>query len=290
MIADPQLSDSIRFHEDCIWVNGEKVDTRSYESYHHRRIVATLAKLHMMGACRIVELGGHPWVMSRRILEDPSLELCATVSAEELTSWPDDIGVNVRSYQLTTPAGSVFSFSNYSANIERTLFDLDCAPDTVIACEIVEHLIRSPHLMFLNVNHWLPLGGKLLVTTPNGSRFVNPLRLRSPSAAYRANAYERHTFLYTREGLSELVELCGFRIKESGFWEVYEQRGWSRVYGLLGRLPGSFWREKFGRTIYIVAEKERHVQELERCPKVYDPRGAWEHIRSKYVAMAQSQD
>jgi hypothetical protein len=46
----------------------------------------------------------------------------------------------------------------------------------------------------------------------------------------------------------------------------------------MARIPLGYFREKFMRTIYIVAEKERDVKDLERCPRVYDPRGDWEYI------------
>ena len=232
-----------------------------------------------MGASRIVELGGHPWVMTSEIVDDPTMTLCGSVSAEELTQWPDDIGVSSREYQIKTRQGNEANFVNYSANIERTLFDIDAEPDTVIACEIAEHLIRSPHIMFLNINHWLPVGGKLFVTTPNGAQFRNPFRRKPPWPAYRASVYSRHSYLFSLSGLTELIELCGFRIQEAGFWNVYRRSGRTKIYDLFAQLPGRYWDEKFKRTLFVVAEKVRDVRQLERVPLVYDARGNWEFIR-----------
>lgn len=134
--------------------------------------------------------------------------------------------------------------------------------------------------MLLNINHWLPTGGKLLITTPNGSQFSNPLRRSTSSAAYRANIYERHSYVFTMEGLRDLINLCGFRIVEAGYWDAVDRSGPARVYGWLARIPLQYFREKFKKTLFVVAEKERHVDELERCPRVYDSRGTWEYIKA----------
>ena len=262
-----------------IIVNGIAVRVDGYLEYHRQRIDFTLNKLRQIGAHKLVEVGSHPWAMTASLIDQPELELCATVSAEELTCWPDDIGVSQRPYQIKTSHGNAARFTNYAANIERTLFDLAQTPDTVIACEIVEHLIRSPHVMFLNINRWLPLAGKLLVSTPNGAQFANPLWRKSPTAGYRCHVYERHAYLYTLDELVDLVQLCGFKITDAGYCDVYRRAGPAAVYGLLARLPSRYCREKFMKTIYLVAEKATHLTALARPPRVYDGRGDWELIQ-----------
>ena len=41
----------------------------------------------------------------------------------------------------------------------------------------------------------------------------------------------------------------------------------------------NFLREKFQRTIFLAAEKQRGVTELSRLPKCYAPATEWEFIR-----------
>jgi hypothetical protein len=149
----------------------------------------------------------------------------------------------------------------------------------VIACEIIEHLLRAPHIMMLNINRWLPVGGNLFVSTPNGAQFSNPFRRKSSRPAYRCSVYARHNYLFTLDQLVDLAELCGFKVREAGFWNVYERSGASRVYGALGAIPMHFLREKFQRTIFIAAEKLRDTTELSRLPKCYAPGIEWEFIR-----------
>ena len=249
-----------------------------YVAYHEKRIDMTLATLRRLGSRRIIEVGAHPWAMTARLIDSGEFEIAATVSAEEVTRWPDDIGVRRAPVRVLTPGGREVEVPGYSANVERTLFDIAERADTVLACEIVEHLIRAPHVMFLNFNRWLPVGGRVLVTTPNGAQFVNPLRRRSSTPGYRCNVYERHCYLYTREELVDLMTLCGFRVRETDYWDPYPRRGLPAIYGRLARLPSSYCREKFMSTIVAVGEKERDVAELERAPRVCDPRGDWERI------------
>lgn len=266
-----------------ILANGQTACSQDYLEYHKGRIQWTFEKLRKIGAKKIVEVGAHPWVMTTRLIDEPCFEVCATISAEEVTHWPDDIGVQRSHFQIKTARGDETRIVNYSANIERTLFDIQETPDTVLACEIVEHLIRSPHVMFLNINRWLPVGGKLFVTTPNGAQFSNPFRRRSPTPAYRSHIYERHSYLYTLGDLIDLVTLCGFKILEAEYLDVYERNGFSKIYGILSHIPLKYFQEKFKKMICIVAEKEKVVTELERHPRVYDPRGNWEFIKGYTV-------
>jgi hypothetical protein len=260
-------------------VNDQQITAANYLRFHRRRIDFTINALRKLGAHRIVELGGHPWVMTSQLIDDGQFEVTATVSAEEITSWPDDIGVTRHQYRMRTLRGKEVLFPNYSANVERTQFEIDEQPDTVIACEIIEHLVRSPHIMLLNINRWLPIGGNLLVTTPNGAQFSNPFRRKASRPAYRCNVYARHNGGLTRDQLVDLLELCGFVVRESGFWNVYQRSGPTQVYAVLGALPSSYLKEKFRRTIFVSAEKKKDVNELVRLPKCYVPAPEWEFVR-----------
>ena len=180
---------------------------------------------------------------------------------------------------MKTIRGRDVTFPNYSANIERARFNIEEKPDTAIACEIIEHLVRAPHVMLLNINQWLPVGGKLLMTTPNGAQFSNPLRRKSSRPAYRCNVYARHNGALTRDQLIDLVELCGFKVRDCGFWNVYQRTGASRIYSALGAIPIDYCKEKFSRTVYLSAEKTKDVKELARTPRCYTPNDGWEFIR-----------
>ncbi len=262
-------------------VNGSPFSRGDYSEYHTERIARTLAKLTAMGAKNIIELGGHPWAMTSALIDSGNFRVCATISAEEVSKWPDEIAATAAAYEIVTRKGTKAAFSNYSANIERTLFDVKERADTVIACEIVEHLVRAPHVMFLNANRWLEPGGNLLVTTPNGSAFMNPFRTKSSTPAYRCHLYERHSYLFTLRQLCDIVALCGFEIADCGYWNVYKRAGWTKIYEWLSAFPGSYWQAKFKDTIFVAARKVRNVSRLERLPLCYEPSPDWEWIDNR---------
>jgi len=266
---------------DIITINGERIHQREQEyyfSYHKKRTGLTLDALHRMGKGKVAEMGGYPWVMTASLIDDPNFEVCATISAQEVTKWPDDIGVSSQKFTVKTTLGNQAEFTNYSANLERTLFDIEEKPDIVIACEIIEHVARAPHVLLLNANHWLGKGGKLLVTTPNGAHFNNPFRSKSVRPAYACYLYARHNGLFNLPQLIDMTELCGFRIIEAGYWDAYDTKGGQAVYSLLGSIPLPFMKVKFRSTIYVIGEKVKHVEELERTPRAYVPDNDWEYI------------
>lgn len=260
-------------------INEQPFNNRGYQQYHRHRIRFTLNQLLAARSRRIVEVGGHPWAMTAAIVDHPKLQLLATISAEEVLTWPDEIAVQRRIYSIRTFRGKQASFPNYSVNIERSLCSIQETPDTVLACEILEHLLRAPHIMLLNINKWLPMGGKLLITTPNGAQFFNPLRRHTLTPHYRAHVYQRHSFLYTLPYLRDVLELCGFEISESVYCNMYKAYGLARVYRLLSWLPLPYFQQKFRDTIYVRAHKSQDVLELPRRPAFYEPSPDWEYIK-----------
>lgn len=264
--------------KNTILVNNDTVNNNHYLQYHVKRIKFTIKKMCFYNTRNIVEVGGHPWAMTAAIVDHPKLQLLATISAEEVLTWPDEIAVQRRIYSIRTFRGKQASFPNYSVNIERSLCAIEETPDTVLACEILEHLLRAPHIMLLNINKWLPMGGKLFITTPNGAQFFNPLRRHTLTPHYRAHVYQRHSFLYTLPYLRDVLELCGFEISESAYCNMYKAYGLAGVYRLLSWLPLPYFQQKFKDTIYVLARKSQDVVELPRRPAFYEPSPDWEYI------------
>ena len=261
-----------------ITVNGEAQDISRYCAFHAARLDATLATVRRLGGGSVLELGGHPWAMTLRLLCEPKVELAGTVSAEEVTAWPDALPVTRRDYRIATPGGEEHRFVNYSANLERTIFPISGQVDLVLACEIIEHLTRAPHVMLLNANRWLKDGGRILVTTPNGAQFWNPLRVAPRMPAFRCSTYGRHNYVFTMEGLTDLLTACGFEIEEARHLSPYARSGLARHYRAIGRLPGDYLRQKFTQQLHVVARKVVSVEAATRLPKVYAPSPDWELV------------
>lgn len=261
-----------------IYVNGEAIDLARYGSFHRRRFDLTLDTVRQLGGGSLIELGGHPWAMTARLLSDPCVELVATVSAEEVSAWPDELPVETREYEIILPGEPLRHFTNYSTNIERTRLDIGRQVDLVLACEIIEHMTRAPHMLLLNANSWLKPGGRILVTTPNGAQFENPLRVRPKMPSFRYSAYSRHNYVFTLDGLTDLMRCCGFEIESAQRCSPYPRGGLARVYLALGRLPFAYPREKFTQSLHVVGRKVASLDAATRLPKVYVPDPDWERV------------
>lgn len=267
-----------------ITVNGERLDLSRYDSFHAARYEQTIDLVRSINGGRTIELGGHPWTMTSRLLREPSVDLLATVSAEEVTAWPDEIPVTPHRYTMELPDGTSRDWTNFSANLERTLFAIDSAggennkADLVLACEIIEHLTRSPHIMLLNINSWLKTGGRVILTTPNGSQFDNPLRTKPKMPAYRYSQYARHNYVFTMDMLCDLTETCGFEVEYSTYWSPYSRTGLAKLYRLLSQLPCPYFKNLFAQTIVLVARKKEDRETASRMPRAYAPAVEWERI------------
>lgn len=261
-----------------IQLDGKEFDVSRYAVMHSKRISWTLDTVKRLGARTLVEVGSHPWVMTAAISDDPDLKLLATISAEESVLWPDDIEPHRKTHVLSTSRGIRASIRSFSFNVERRRFDIGERPDAVLACEIIEHLVRAPHVMLLNINDWLDVGGYLIVTTPNGCQLMNPFATSPRMPAYRAHCYERHTYLYSLERLVDLVDACGFSVVESGLSSPYPSFGTQRFRKMIASLPIGYLSEKFDRMIYVVARKSASVENLSRTPRALEPSSSWEFV------------
>ena len=248
-----------------------------YDSFHRARFDATMGLLRRYGGGRVVEVGGHPWAMTSRLIAERDIHLEATVSASEVTTWSDELPVTTQNYQLELDNRRA-AFKNISANIERTLFPIGVEVDVVMACEIIEHLTRSPHIMMLNINGWLKTGGLVIITTPNGAQLENPFRVVSKVPNYRSSLYSRHNYLFSMDGLCDLVESCGFEVIETSFWSPFARRGLSKLRPILARLGPQYLKNKFGQTLCVVARKVETRHSASRMPKVYGREPGWECV------------
>ncbi len=261
-----------------IRVDGEDLDVTHYAAMHGKRIFWTLQALKGLGVKSVVEVGSHPWVMTAAIMDEPEIDLLATISAEETVLWPDDIEPTDVTHELVTQRRNRANIKTYSFNIERRRIKIQETPDAVLACEVIEHLVRSPHTMLLNINDWLSVDGVLVITTPNGTQMMNPFGRQPRMPAYRAHCYERHSFVYGLPQLIDLVELCGFTVVDSGYSSPYPCTGMQKARKMLASFPIRYLSEKFDRMLYVVARKIRDVRCLPRTPAMYGPSTSWEYI------------
>lgn len=129
--------------------------------------------------------------------------------------------------QLTTTL-SEFVGGERIRVVGGSMFDL--APDAfgtfdlVVACEVIEH-VAHPGDLLRHLKRFLAPGGRILLTTPNGSHFRN--RLPTLREAGDARELERrqfkpdadgHLFLLTPGELCELADAAGLTVARLNLW------------------------------------------------------------------------
>jgi len=148
--------------------------------------------------------------------------------------------------------------------------------ETVLACEIFEHLLHDPMHMLLEIRRVLGEGGTLVLTTPNVASYTAVARLLENSANPQlfskyadprgefAETEMPHVREYTVPELREAIESAGFETVNV-FTEVIPGYGTEKwVKEFLQR--NGFSAEFRGEQIYCIARK-RSALPVTRYPK-----------------------
>jgi 2-polyprenyl-6-hydroxyphenyl methylase/3-demethylubiquinone-9 3-methyltransferase len=108
------------------------------------------------------------------------------------------------------------------------LFDLDPSTtgqfDLVIACEVIEHVANT--ISFLEqLKRFVAPGGRILLTTPNGSYFRNKLPTHSMIKDFKALESQQfkpdadgHLFLITPKEMEDLAGRAGLVVQNMSLW------------------------------------------------------------------------
>lgn len=147
--------------------------------------------------------------------------------------------------------------------------------ETVLACEMFEHMLHDPMHMLLETNRVLEDGGTLILTTPNVASFTAVARVLEQSGnpqLYSKYADPRreyaeteigHVREYTPPELREAIESAGFEM-ENLFTEVipgYGTESWVRDFLVRNGFSPAFR----GEQLYAIARK-RVEKAINRYP------------------------
>lgn len=146
---------------------------------------------------------------------------------------------------------SLQCFLNSSAvrTICRNLFELSPRDtglfDLVVACEVLEHVAHTDEFL-RQLSRFLAPGGRLLITTPNGSYFRNRLPTHSQiknfevleSQQFKPDA-DGHLFLIAPRELRALADAAGLTAERMDVWASPAITGHCRV-SIFSRL-GLVW-------------------------------------------------
>jgi SAM-dependent methyltransferase len=139
---------------------------RNYRETHIERIARTLSMVPPPGPTkRVLELGAYMQMT-------PALQ-CVLGYEEVRGAYYGPIG-RVDTKTITVGGKEVFRcyVDLFDAEKDRFPYD-DARYDTVLACEVIEHLLHDPMFMLLEINRVLVDGGSLVLTTPNVASFTS---------------------------------------------------------------------------------------------------------------------
>ncbi len=183
---------------------------RAYVANDFTRFVRTLALVDP-GASDILEVGADPYfttLLLRRFR--PSARLTLT------NGFGDALHGN--RVELVGPDGTPVDLEYSRFNMETD--PLPFAPgsfDTVLCCEVLEHMTMDPLAALTRINEALRPGGTLVLTTPNAARWQNVVRVlagRTVEDQYSAyGPYGRHNREYTVDEVRALATRAGFAVE-----------------------------------------------------------------------------
>ena len=141
----------------------------------------------------------------------------------------------------------------------------DKSVNTILFCDVLEHLIVDPVWVVLEFNRVLKEGGHLIISTPNAThirRVFEILQGFNSATEHHikpTSIYQRHNREWTLREIATMLRICGFGE------EIF-----STHKELLGELESSFLEyarkigltkledEEFGPEIFFAAKKKEH--------------------------------
>lgn len=158
---------------------------------------------------RILEVGSNPYFISRLITRrHPDSEL-------RMTNYFGGAGDAIEQDIVDAQGAVLETFRSELVDTEvAPLPYSDHAFDTVLLCEVIEHLVRDPVFQLAEIARVLRPGGVFILTTPNVARATNRHRLAQRQGIYdpysRYGLHGRHNREYTAEEILDLTDGAGF--------------------------------------------------------------------------------
>ena len=189
---------------------GMTPERRAYLAEAFRRFLYTL-QLVPQPAGKMLELGAAPYYMSLLLRRFREGELHVA------NYFNDAIGAGGRQV-LVSDEGEEEIFDYANTNVERDTMPYEAgAFDTVLFCEVFEHLTNDPLRALIEIKRVLKQDGALILTTPNVARLANVVHVLQGLSIYDVYSaygpYGRHNREYTVSEVRRLLEQAGFEIE-----------------------------------------------------------------------------
>ena len=264
--APRRLYDEIKTFLRSVDVPNE--EARTYREIHIERIARTLSMVPPPRLTkRVLELGAYMQMT-------PVLQ-CVLGYEEVRGAYFGALG-RVDTKTITVGGKEVFRCFIDLFDAEKDRFPSpDAQYDTVLACEIIEHLLHDPMFMLLEINRVLVDGGTLVLTTPNVASFTAVARLLectgnpqlysmypNPFGEYKDTEIP-HVREYTPQELAEAVKAAGFEVEYLFTEKIAGYNSDLFIRAVLER--NGYSTALRGEQTYLIARK-RAAAEIKRYP------------------------
>lgn len=166
---------------------------------------------------RVLEIGANPYLFTLllRRLYDFDLTLTNFFSKSVYETATSRGGQTIASEAF----GEKHEFGYTTLNVELSDYPwADGTFDTVLFCEVLEHIVVDPFQCFPKLLRVLKPGGRLVITTPNAVRLINVAHMLAGSNFFdryhpQNGIYGRHNREYTLAELRLLLPRFGFEVE-----------------------------------------------------------------------------
>lgn len=190
----------------------------SYLNEDFRRFVHTLGLVPDEQG-RLLEIGANPYFTTVLLKRFRRYELSCT------NYFGIDGGGGNQSLRHAE-TGEEFSFDFVNNNVDVEEIPIEGLFDTVLFCEVIEHLVSDPLEALRRIKAKLMPGGVLILTTPNVNRLENITKMMSGQNIYDPisgyGVYGRHNREYNKHELFLMLDHLGFDLDALFSSDVHE--------------------------------------------------------------------
>ncbi|MBU4210227.1 class I SAM-dependent methyltransferase [Patescibacteria group bacterium] len=181
------------------------------------RFLHTLSLIPYKDNGTLLEIGSNPYLLTILIKKIFNYKITSTNFFDHniYLKKTKDITQSITNHKYNES----YKFNSIGLNIEHIPYPFKTATfDTVLFCEVLEHLIINPLSVFSEFYRILKKGGQLIITTPNAARLTNIATILKGENIFdlyhpENGVYGRHNREFILQELKKLVTDNNFKIK-----------------------------------------------------------------------------
>lgn len=181
------------------------------------RFFNTIDLLEGKTSGKVLEIGGNPYLFTLLLKNLCDFDITPT-NFFSLSVYDTEVGKGQQKVR-SVPFGEEYTFDYLTLNAELSEYPFkDETFDTILFCEVLEHIVVDPLRCFSKLRRVLRPGGQLVLTTPNAVRLINFAHMLAGKNFFdryhpQNGIYGRHNREFTLSEVTRILESEGFEIK-----------------------------------------------------------------------------